>query len=127
VRRREVVLGALGVAACGAPQVREGDWVEVPLSEVPALREVGGAAVVQRPASLLDVQVVRLRDRVSVIWRVCTHGACDVEYAGGDRVECPCHGSQFSLDGEVLRGPATRPLRRYEARLEGDTLLIRRG
>ena len=28
---------------------------------------------------------------------------------------------------EVLRGPATRPLRRYEARLEGDILLIRRG
>jgi len=33
---------------------------------------------------------------------------------------CPCHGSAFSLDGERLRGPATRAMDRYAVRLTSD-------
>ena len=43
----------------------------------------------------------------------CTHQGCQPEPVG-NRLECPCHGSQFSFEGEVLAGPADRPLIRYE-------------
>jgi nitrite reductase/ring-hydroxylating ferredoxin subunit len=47
----------------------------------------------------------------------CTHMGCLVSFNDVERDwECPCHGSRFALDGSVLQGPATAPLRRRPGR-----------
>jgi Rieske Fe-S protein len=45
----------------------------------------------------------------------CTHLGCTVQKKN-DIFECPCHGSRFTSEGRLARGPATRPLR--ELRVE---------
>ncbi len=41
----------------------------------------------------------------------CPHLGCSVAYNGDvRRFQCPCHGSQFDVDGQVVHGPAIYPL-----------------
>jgi glycine/D-amino acid oxidase-like deaminating enzyme/nitrite reductase/ring-hydroxylating ferredoxin subunit len=49
--------------------------------------------------------------RVHAVSAVCTHMGCILGWNETDRTwDCPCHGSRFELSGEVLHGPAVRPL-----------------
>jgi Rieske Fe-S protein len=42
---------------------------------------------------------------------VCTHQGCIVASVAGGTINCPCHGSKFSIaNGSVVNGPATSPL-----------------
>src|SRR5260221_14720963 len=38
---------------------------------------------------------------------ICTHAGCSVNYDNSSgQVHCPCHNSNFSLNGSVISGPA---------------------
>jgi cytochrome b6-f complex iron-sulfur subunit len=55
----------------------------------------------------------------------CTHRGCSVVYTpDSNRLDCPCHGSAFQLDGSVTRGPAVMPLKTYTAALAGDSVVV---
>lgn len=45
---------------------------------------------------------------------VCTHRGCIVRAPANGVIACPCHNSQFGLDGTVKKGPAQRPLAAVE-------------
>jgi Rieske Fe-S protein len=59
----------------------------------------------------------------------CTHAGCSVSSVGNGIIQCPCHGSQFSIkDGAPTAGPAkegdTGPLPPKKVSVTGDTITV---
>lgn len=58
------------------------------------------------------------------VWRAfstkCTHRGCDVDKVAGGTIQCPCHGSKFTIgDAGVTGGPAKGPLEAKKITVEG--------
>ncbi len=55
--------------------------------------------------------ISRTKDGIIALWQKCTHLGCAVPWDEAEgKFHCPCHGSLFNEVGEVLGGPAPRPL-----------------
>jgi Rieske Fe-S protein len=59
-----------------------------------------------------DVILIRESGKVSALEARCTHLGCRIGGLRDEVLECPCHGSRYNLKGQVLKGPATGPLRK---------------
>jgi len=56
---------------------------------------------------------------------VCTHMGCIVNQISNGTIDCPCHGSQFSIkDGSVVGGPAPSPLAAQAIRVSGERIIL---
>ena len=67
--------------------------------------------------------VYKDHEGIRAVSAVCTHLGCILEKTT-DGFECPCHGSCYNLDGEVLSGPATRNLSWYRVSRTTDGRLV---
>ena len=75
------------------------------------------------PSSFPEIVVTRVpNDQFNAVTSRCTHQGCTVEpYDVSTQViNCFCHGSQYTSDGRVLRGPAPSPLTKYKATFDGN-------
>ena len=72
----------------------------------PAMDFVPGSRTLlpQVPAVLLHTQ-----KGFTALSLICPHLGCTVE-SQPDGFACPCHGSRFGPEGQLVRGPAARPL-----------------
>ena len=62
--------------------------------------------------------------------RICTHQGCTVNLPGSGApsiLPCPCHGSQYNLNGSVARGPAPQALQSWPVTLNNAVLEINFG
>ena len=71
------------------------------------------------------VWVVREENGIYAIWSRCTHLGCTPNwFAAESRFRCPCHGSNFNLQGDVIAGPAPKPLWRVAVSVAPDGDLV---
>lgn len=153
-RRRVLIgagaLGAAGIlAACGddstpQPPVTTGAPPTPPPTAPPTTQPQEPEPPASEPAAAGDLTTaevpvgsgVIVRDKNAVVTQptpgdfrafssTCTHMQCQVTEVSGATINCPCHGSQFSIeDGSVKRGPARQPLPVRGVTVSGDSLTI---
>ncbi|MBU0698691.1 MAG: ubiquinol-cytochrome c reductase iron-sulfur subunit [Proteobacteria bacterium] len=80
----------------------------------------GGGALVYRQKK---IALIRDGRNVYALGMACTHLGCTLN-ATPQGFVCACHGSSFNSRGEVLRGPADRPLPRLAIEEDGEYIVI---
>jgi nitrite reductase/ring-hydroxylating ferredoxin subunit len=56
---------------------------------------------------------------------ICTHMGCIVSTISNGTIDCPCHGSQYSIStGAVVGGPAPSPLPAQAIKLTGSNIFL---
>ncbi len=72
--------------------------------------------------------LVRLNTGFIAMYRKCTHLGCVVPWVDNEnQFHCPCHSSLFNKEGEVLSGPAPRPLDLFPVEIIGDEIFVDTG
>lgn len=109
-RRRFLVVAGTAAAtgACssaGVSPVQVGDIAAGNVAELP----IGSLNVVESS----PVCIGRDLGGIYAMTLTCTHAGCDIGQSGTVSPRglfCACHGSQFDANGNVVAGPARRPL-----------------
>ena len=65
------------------------------------------------------VWMIRNEQGIYALISVCTHLGCTpIWHSAENRIKCPCHGSNFLVDGQNIAGPAPSPLFRAAVSLD---------
>ena len=140
VSRRSVLRGcALAVAGgvAGFLVARQSDAADAKTATAAAngygpANQTGGevlASVADVPAGggVVKSGVVLTKDasgNIHAFSATCTHQGCTVTSVTNGAINCPCHGSRFSVtNGQVLGGPAPRPLPAVAVTVNGDQIV----
>ena len=117
--RREF-LTRLGIGACAAAAVGSGivtlDFLKPKvLFEPPTTFRAGDPGDYPEGTVRFNKErkayVIGAAGGVYALSAVCTHLGCITRFLSDQNViACPCHGSRFDLEGNVVQGPAPRPL-----------------
>ncbi len=94
---------------------KSGDDLVVKISDNAALTKVGGNVKVNDELMLIR----KSETEFLAVKTICTHKGCAVEL-DADKFVCPCHGSEYTLDGKVTQGPAKDNLKTFETIFDSD-------
>ncbi len=97
---------------------------------VARLEEVPAGTMLQVELDGEKIVLAHVGDRVFALHDECTHeefALSSGELVGG-QITCILHGARFDLETGAPRAlPAVRPVRTYEARIEGEDIQVRVG
>lgn len=96
----------------------------VKISDHKELQEVGGNILLE-DTPVGDILIIRSgKDKFSVMSNICPHKKCKVKVKGDDKIECPCHRSRYTLEGEYKYGPSKKDLKRFPFEIKDNTLTV---
>ena len=84
--------------------------------------------------------LTRVPEGFLALWWKCPHLGCTVPWKENDpvmpgdegfaskgRFNCPCHGSIYNRYGQIVQGPAPRPMDRFPLKIDGGKILVETG
>ena len=124
------LLGCMFAQACGNSTGPNDGVVEPPptgsttftngvvilqLSLIPALTTANGHLVLSLAdgGRRAELSIINVNGAYRAFTSICTHEGCTVTGYSGGRMICPCHGSEYNQNGQVVNGPAPSNLREY--------------
>ena len=103
--------GSAGAAASSGPVV---------LAKTSDIPVGGGKILTDRKIVITEPQSGTFK----AFTAVCTHQGCIVDTVSGGTINCPCHGSKFSIaNGSVVNGPAPSPLAPVSIEVQGTSIV----
>jgi Rieske Fe-S protein len=109
--------GSGAVAALGASPAQAQAPALATTSDVP----VGGGMILGKQKIVITQPQA---GSFKAFTAVCTHQGCTVSTVSGGTINCPCHGSKFSVaNGSVVAGPAPSPLAAVSIKVQGTSIV----
>jgi cytochrome b6-f complex iron-sulfur subunit len=127
--RREllVLTGTFALAGCAHSAEETSEPEAVPRARGPVdagpLRNFAAQGVYDRFRASHGFFVIREGNKLFAQSAVCTHRDCLLSRSSHG-FRCRCHGSTFTIEGKVTRGPAHRNLPRFAVERSADAHLI---
>lgn len=138
VSRRQFLVGAWAVSLVGLfgqasaalldflkPRLKPGDF---------GSKVAAGQVAEFQPGTVSHVRegrfyISRLEDGGMIaVWHRCTHLGCTVPWRDDEeQFHCPCHSSIFTPQGEVISGPAPRPLDIFPIEIVNEEVVVDTG
>jgi nitrite reductase/ring-hydroxylating ferredoxin subunit/uncharacterized membrane protein len=89
--------------------------------------QLDDGALTAATAGTTPVLLLRRGEQVHALDDRCSHRGCPLHQGMLEEgtITCRCHGSTFRLDGSIVKGPATAPQPRFDARVSGGKVEIR--
>jgi cytochrome b6-f complex iron-sulfur subunit len=116
----------VAIAACssGTKTSTSGDWQTIGTSA--ELDKTGQLLAKDSPAGPVLVVGTSKAESLKAVNPTCTHAGCTVGWkADAKKFVCPCHGSEYGIDGKVQKGPAKEALKTYAAKIEGNSVVVK--
>lgn len=131
--RRAVLAVVLGATAAGCSEYGESSNTpsqSAPSQTAPANAVLGKTEEIPvGEGKIFDQNQVVVTQPVKGTFKAfsstCTHQGCQVTTVANGTIDCPCHGSKYSVkDGSVVAGPAPRPLPPKQITISGDSITL---
>lgn len=115
----------VAIAACSSGTTSASkDWQTVGTSA--ELDKTGQLLAKSSPDGPVLVVGTSKAANLTAVNPTCTHAGCTVGWkAETKKYICPCHDSEFGIDGKVQKGPATEALKTYAVKIEGNSVLVK--
>ena len=119
------LVGLAGViTACGAGSSSSAQSSAATANALAATSDipVGGGTIFTGPKVVVTQPTA---NEFKAFSAVCTHMGCIVSQVSNGTIDCPCHGSQYSITtGAVLAGPAPAPLPAEQIKVSGGSIFL---
>ena len=80
--------------------------------------------VVESPTLQFPVVVYRhSNENFTALWSECTHQNCEVK-PHDTLLSCPCHGSEYDINGGVVEGPAEENLKSFRVSTDNENIYV---